>query len=178
MHYYIISLFICLDEWIPIATKLSESGKYVTVLVYTHTLHKVPLSDLLSLLHEKVMTEVLQASRVVVMGKSAGGALAQQFALQHPSRVLALVLAAPSSSTPDHIAALCPPAAAAAAPLFLAWATDDPSFGKSKSWVDTCQGRKKDAFFSFYSADTGGHRVLPEYAAPIQSFLDSQHITM
>ena len=164
------------DEWVPVAIQLSQSGNYVTVLVYTHLLHKqVSHSDMLSVLHDTVMTEVLQASHVVVMGKSAGGGLAQEFAFQYPENLLALVLAAPSSSNPDHISTFCPSDRNhMQAPLFLAWAADDASFGKSNLWLETCQ-RKRNAF-SFYSAKSGGHRVLPEYAAQIQSFFDTYHV--
>jgi pimeloyl-ACP methyl ester carboxylesterase len=185
----LIIYFLCLvcviitlsDEWVPIAAKLAEHS-YVTVLVYTHLTRK-PLSDMLTLLHQIVLTDTLHASRVIVMGKSAGGGLAQEFALKFPHNLLALVLAAPASSQPEHILSFCSPAPVISSPehthshtpLFLAWAVDDPSYAKSRLWLNTC--REDDTSFLFYSAKQGGHRILPEYEVPILNFLQTHHIT-
>jgi pimeloyl-ACP methyl ester carboxylesterase len=196
-----------LDEWVPVATTLSEKGNYVIVLVYTHYLRKRSPAELLSFLHDKVMTETLQASRVIVMGKSLGGSLAQEFALKYPQTLLALVLVAPATSAPDRIASFCPtpippPSSHSDSdsdsdssgsssnrltrmpfPLFLAWAADDPSYRKSKVWLERCRrntsssSSSSSSSFFFYSAKSGGHRVLPEYGAPLLTFFDTQHVS-
>lgn len=166
------------DEWLPIMTSLSEHGKYASVLVYTHMLRKRDF-DVIDFLHHKLLSDTLQASRVFVMGKSAGGSLAQAFALKYPDSIRGLVLAAPASSVPEHIAVFCATGVAQSrnTPLLLAWAMDDPSFGKSQLWLDECRNDKlKKSSFSFYSAKTGGHRVLQEYSEPILNFLQKHRL--
>ena len=129
-------------------------------------LHK---EDRLSFIHNKVMMETLRASRIVIMGKSAGGSLAQEFALRHSASIISLVLAAPASSSVEHISELCPSNSKHMHPTFLAWAADDPSYAKSEIWLKHC---RNEAPFVFYSAESGGHRVLPEYTKQIFAFLE------
>lgn len=159
------------DEWLPIASKLAESC-YVSVIVYTHKIRR-PTAELLPLIHKTVLTDTLQSQRVIIMGKSAGGALAQEFAIRYPRNVAALVLAAPASSVPDNVHRICPSNKNHAhLPFFLAWANDDPSYSKSALWRDVCHEKA----FEFYKAEKGGHRVLPEYTDPIVEFFRSHHV--
>jgi len=48
------------------------------------------------------LLDALQVARAVVVGVSAGGPSAMQFALRHPGRTAALVLLAPASYSPQH----------------------------------------------------------------------------
>mmetsp|Transcript_7421 Transcript_7421/g.12479 ORF Transcript_7421/g.12479 Transcript_7421/m.12479 type:complete len:243 (-) Transcript_7421:206-934(-) len=174
------------DEWVPIASQLASRG-YVSVLIYTHSFHKpLNIPDIISFLHEVVLIDKLGATRAIIMGKSAGGSLAQDFALQYPHVVEALVLAAPARTNPEHITKFCSVESQshnAHFPVFLAWALDDPSFQKSRLWVDACEQRDGQAQatqqvgFTMYTATSGGHRVLPEYGEPIVDFLTSHHLS-
>jgi pimeloyl-ACP methyl ester carboxylesterase len=65
------------------------------------------------------LLDSLEADSAALLGKSWGGGVALQMALDHPQRVSSLVLSAPAYKRLDRLAELGPP-------VLLAWAEDDP----------------------------------------------------
>jgi pimeloyl-ACP methyl ester carboxylesterase len=102
-----------------------------------------------------------------------------QFAATSPKLVNKLCLVAPASTDADMIASLGNPIHAPSSkwtqpadnylPILLAWSKDDRAlwFSNSKVWTDTLKSNQ----LKLITAETGGHRILPEYLEGIISFL-------
>jgi predicted esterase len=167
------------DEWTFIAEYLSKHGFVVYVLyvygwknqsraaslIYESLFKKTDgQGDLVGVNRAGIATPL---SSAIVMGKSAGGSLAQSFARAYPKEISKLCLICPVASEVDVIREL----SGRDLKLFLAWAEDDPiaPFTKSGLW----KSNYKESLLSFTSAKRGGHAILDEYAVPLLRFLKS-----
>jgi pimeloyl-ACP methyl ester carboxylesterase len=89
-----------------------------------------------------------------LMGKSWGGGVALQVALDHPSRVERLILTAPAFNQFDRLAGL-------SQPVLLAWAKDDPviRFETAERFVAAIPNARLESYH------TGGHSAALKNAA-------------
>jgi pimeloyl-ACP methyl ester carboxylesterase len=160
------------DEWVKIAQPLSENG-YIVVIINFHSnfntkpalfIGGIQPNDVSRIINEAVLENVLHSKRAVIMGKSWGGYHAFTHATKHPDKVIKLVLQAPGFTTIDRVVALHK----TAVPTFLAWAEDDYIvwYSTTHTWTSV-MGES----LVLYSAHTGGHAVVEEYASPILKFL-------
>lgn len=164
------------EEWVPIASKLAE-GNFVVCIINFHSNPKTVPSvlfggiqppDLSKIIIESVMKGIFNTDKIILMAKSWGGYMAGAHTAAHPETVSKLVLQAPAFTTVERVSNL---AAATTAPLLLCWAKNDGmmSYSSSKLWMDAFGTERA----TLYTADTGGHAITDEYAAPIQEFLKS-----
>jgi hypothetical protein len=160
---------LLINEWVNVAEPLSKRG-YVSAIINFHSNQStkpkggIEPSDISKIIIESIMEKVFHTKKVIIMGKSWGGFIAYSHAIAHPETVLKLVLLAPAQGTIEQATLL----SKTRVPTFLGWARDDTviPFPSSLVWVHG-YGSK----LLFYSADSGGHAVLEEYAEPIDKFL-------
>lgn len=142
---------------------------YVCVLVYLDSIVKPWVAkDIMDMLATQVLHNTLRSGKAVILGKSYGGLLAQEFALQYPQQIVSLVLFAPASTNHKENAAidrLCKHRPAL--PIFLGWTGDDSSYMHRSKFLRACT----HAEFLFHSELYGGHAITPEYYEPITKFL-------
>ncbi|MDX1616672.1 MAG: alpha/beta hydrolase, partial [Candidatus Promineifilaceae bacterium] len=106
----------------------------------------------------------LQRDRVAIMGKSWGGGVALEAALEHESAVVGLILSAPAFGDESRLAQI-------QQPVLLVWAEDDPviPFDRSHSMLRELPNAK------LVSYPSGGHSAGPNnadnFAAKAASFL-------
>ena len=106
----------------------------------------------------------LDANSANIMGKSWGGGVALNVALDHPQRVDKLVLTAPAFREPDRLSAL-------SRPVILAWAEDDPviPYRSASQYVAAIPN------VELVTYATGGHSAGPknadDFAPKVISFL-------
>ncbi|CAJ1436570.1 unnamed protein product [Effrenium voratum] len=155
-----------LREWDAIASQLAGQG-YRVALPNLHSNPKtapkmlggVTETDAAQLL-QMLVSELSPLRPIVLMGKSWGGATAAKFAHRHPDLVEKLVLVCPASTPPLDLRL----------PLLLLWAEDD--------WVtwfrQGVRAYEECPQLTLQSSKKGGHRILPEYWQPLQSFLAPQ----
>jgi predicted esterase len=158
------------DEWLPFASRLVKEMNCVCVLINLDSIPRpwVP-KEILNMLSIQVLHNTLHAEKAIILGKSYGGYLAHEFALQYAPQVINLVLFAPNSpAAGDNIQRLCehkPPI-----PLFLGWTKNDPSFTHRSKFLHHC---KNDAMFEYHSEYYGEHTITEDYHTPIIDFLKS-----
>lgn len=144
--------------WQPLMAPLAEAGYYVVSVDMPGWGQSPPLHDRPLARHEAgavvlAIMDALDPDRAaILMGKSWGGGLALDVALDHPNRVRALILTAPAFMDFDRLAALQPP-------VLLAWAEDDPVIPiQYATHYDTIPSIK------FVTYATGGHSAASENA--------------
>jgi pimeloyl-ACP methyl ester carboxylesterase len=100
------------------------------------------------------LLDALGAGTAALMGKSWGGGVALQAALDHPDRVARLILSAPAFRNPGRLHELTQP-------VLLAWATDDDviPIRYARAYVE----QVPDIHLETY--ETGGHSAAPKNAA-------------
>ena len=154
-------------EWSTVAAHLARDG-YRIMLPNLHSNPRTKPGIISPGDFARVMLslQVSAGAPVIWMGKSWGGANVATFASNHPKSVLRLVLDAPALAYSD-IADTCSRLNAAGSPLLLLWAEDDSviPFANAAAWRSSCTR------VLLHSVPTGGHRILPEYAVPISTFL-------
>lgn len=101
-----------------------------------------------------LLDELQPAAPAVLMGKSWGGALALNTALDHPQRVSKLVLTAPAFGHFERLPGLTQP-------VLLAWAEDDPVIPVAFA----ARYQETVPHLSLVTYPTGGHSAAPENAA-------------
>ncbi|MDT8306967.1 MAG: alpha/beta fold hydrolase [Anaerolineae bacterium] len=104
-----------------------------------------------------VVVELLEALGVdaaTLMGKSWGGGVALQTALDHPQRVANLILTAPAFKRLDRLGEI-------RQPVLLAWAEDDPVI-PIRFARDYVMNVPQIALVTY---ETGGHSAAPKNAA-------------
>ncbi|UCG24214.1 MAG: alpha/beta hydrolase [Chloroflexota bacterium] len=106
----------------------------------------------------------LAAGSASIMGKSWGGGIALQVALEHPGRVEKLVLTAPAYREPERLGDLSQPA-------IMAWAQDDPVI----PYRYASQFVRAMPKVELVTYPTGGHSAGPQnaedFAPKVISFL-------
>lgn len=113
---------------------------------------------------EKVLLEVLpKKQRIILAGKSWGGAMAATFAAAHPDLVEKLVLVAPALADKAVLSKL-------SMPVFLAWAQDDGlvPYRNAQVYQESCSR------LTLHSAASGGHKILDAYSDLIVRFVGSK----
>lgn len=99
------------------------------------------------------LLDALGAETAVLMGKSWGGGVALQVALDHPARVTKLILTAPAFRDFGRLEQL-------SQPVLLAWAKDDGVI--PIDYADEYTGRAPDVRLETY--ESGGHGAAPNNA--------------
>jgi pimeloyl-ACP methyl ester carboxylesterase len=161
------------DEWTIVGEPISQKGFVVYIINFHSNSKTVPalfLRGISKLGVVDVINDVmshLKVDQVILMGKSWGGEQAMSYAKEFPNKVQKLCLIAPASSSPSVIKQL----EQNSLPIYLGWAKDDPSV-----WYSKCETWKRilGSKLTFQSADSGGHRILLEYAQNIINFLDQK----
>eukprot|EP00927_Polykrikos_kofoidii_P057313 TRINITY_DN51433_c0_g1_i1.p1 TRINITY_DN51433_c0_g1~~TRINITY_DN51433_c0_g1_i1.p1 ORF type:complete len:246 (-),score=28.72 TRINITY_DN51433_c0_g1_i1:274-1011(-) len=153
-------------EWFQVAAELAREGFYVLVPNF-HSCDAcgpgVPSGTNREAQLLQILNYTRQKSFDALLGKSAGGAIAANFAAAQPNVVRNVVLVAPALRSMDLTIRQ---------PALLCWARDDPtisfqrSAGVSKCLVSSESRR--------YFVPTGGHTVLSEYTDKIVDFLISK----
>lgn len=97
--------------------------------------------------------DALSTDVATLMGKSWGGGVAFQLALDHPPRVNRLILTAPAFNQFDRLASLTQP-------VLLAWAKDDPviPYDLTDQFTTAISNVQLETY------DTGGHSAAPKNA--------------
>lgn len=144
--------------WEPLIEPLADGGLHV-ISVDMPGWGKSPALDDGRLSSEKAvdvvvaLIETLGAGSAALMGKSWGGGVALQTALDHPGRVTKLILTAPAFRDFGRLEQL-------QQPMLLAWAEDDGviPISYSRHYVE----RVPDVRLERYKS--GGHSAAPENA--------------
>ncbi len=159
------------QTWAPLLRPLAEAGFWVVSVDmpgWGQSVPKIPEA----MMNDTAVTAViqildgLQASQAVLMGKSWGGGVALEVALQHPERVSKLILTAPARQNMAPLHEL-------QQPVLLAWAKDDPviPYSYAQKYVE----RIPDVQLETY--ETGGHSAAPnnaeDFAPKAVGFLNS-----
>jgi len=163
------------DEWVKIAVPLSDNNFVVAIINFHSNPDTKPAllfggiqpHDVSRIINEAVLENVFHADKAVIMGKSWGGYQAFTHVTSHPEKVLKLVLQAPGFSNHDRITALHK----TGVPTFLAWAKDDPVvwYSTTETWTAIF-----GSDITIFTAEVGGHAIIPEYAEPILKFLQEK----
>lgn len=157
------------DEWLPFAIQLAASMNCVCVLVNLNTIARPWITkDIISALSIQVLHNTLKAKQAIILGKSYGGLLANEFAMQHQQQVTALILFAPATPPAFSVERLC--TLQPRIPIFLGWSKNDASYSHHGKYVEQCDA--KDKFFMFHSEYYGEHAITKEYFAPMMEFLN------
>ena len=155
------------DEWLPVATLLANKMNCVCALVQLDSVAKPwATHEILDMLSVQVLHNTFKADKAILLGKSFGGLLAHEFALQNPTQVISLVLFAPASTNRDSIVRLCQHREPVV-PIFLGWSADDGSYTHRSKFTHNCLQKE----FTFHSELYGGHAITQEYNEPILEFL-------
>lgn len=180
-----------IDEWVPTAEALRKKGYHVIIINFQSNPNTAPAllfggfsdENIQEFLREAVMRGYLrgQYKDMIICGKSWGGKQAIQFAVSSPKLVRKLCLVAPATTDKTMITALGKPLHSPSEgwtvpaqnyiPVLLAWAKDDRAlwFNNIKFWTEeSCLQPNQ---LKLVTAETGGHRVLPEFVDPIVSFV-------
>lgn len=144
--------------WEPLLGPLADAGMYAVSVDmpgwgqspawYTGLLHPAVAAGIVI-----AILDSLGYAAASLMGKSWGGAVALETALQQPQRVTHLILTAPAFRDLDRLAGLTQP-------VLLAWAEDDSTIpfhyaAEIKDALPHCQ---------LESYPTGGHSAAPKNA--------------
>jgi predicted alpha/beta hydrolase family esterase len=193
-------------EWTPICQKLSNNHNfYITILHFNLKLKKEMLDTVVNVMYQAIFqnhNNNHNTQKVIIMGKSIGGVIAQMYTQMYPEDVLKLVLIAPVVNDRSVIQSL----SIGKVPVMLLWTRDDTvvSYDKHvRKWkkafnlissVDEDNGESENSSvkkkkssavaaalvspkhtppFRLYTQDSGGHRILDAYYEPILSFLQS-----
>lgn len=145
--------------WQPLMRPLADAGYYVVSVDMpgwgrSTAVAFDPLSpdDGVAVMAELV-AGLGREQAAAIMGKSWGGAVAIELALQKPELVQTLILTAPGFGEVDHLGAL-------AQPVLLAWAKDDPTipYRLAASYETAVPD------LELVTYDTGGHSAAPNNA--------------
>jgi pimeloyl-ACP methyl ester carboxylesterase len=155
--------------WAPLMPPLAEAGFHVVSVDMPGWGQSPPLSDRLLERRDaqnvilSIMTALGSQRDAVLLGKSWGGGLALDLALDCPLRVSKLILTAPAFSDYARLPLL-------RQPILLAWAEDDPVIP-----IQFAEHYHSVPMLKFVSYTTGGHSAATENAgefAPVAiSFL-------
>lgn len=145
--------------WEPLMYPLAEAGYYV-VSVDMPGWGKSPALDGGPLVGQQAIAVIigiidgLEKSTAVLMGKSWGGGVAVNTALDFPNRVSQLILTAPALRAGQRLESL-------RQPVLLAWAEDDPviPIGNAQQFVAAAQD------VQLVTYPTGGHSAAPNNAS-------------
>jgi pimeloyl-ACP methyl ester carboxylesterase len=145
------------QTWQPLMTPLANAGNWVVSLDMLGWGKSVADRPLDNDEHVKVIVAVLDelgAATAVLLGKSWGGGIALETALQHPERISHLILTAPARRNIDPLAEL-------KQPVLLAWAKDDDviPYKYANYYVD------KIPHIQLETYATGGHNAAQENTA-------------
>ena len=145
--------------WKPLMEPLAAAG-FCVVSVDMPGWGKSPALDAIPLTGSRAVNVVinildgLQKESAVLMGKSWGGGVAIEAALQAPQRVSGLILTAPALRNFAQLHEL-------QSPVLLAWAEDDPVIPIANA--DRYLSALPEMQFVIYA--TGGHSAAPKNAA-------------
>ena len=119
--------------------------------------------DVSKIVFTHVLESIFKKNKAIIMGKSWGGFQATQIAVKYPMKVTKLCLVAPAftqKSTVNSIVSMN-------IPVSLNWAKDDYVvwYWNAETW------KYLGSNLHLYSASSGGHKILAEYAEPILQFL-------
>lgn len=161
------------NEWVPVAERLGAEGHRVVIIDFHSNAKTKPKMlwggisdvDVQLVIKESVISKLLRADKVSLLGKSWGGKQAALFTQRYPNLVSKLGLVCPASSEESIVAGV----KSADTPVYLAWAKDD--FVKWYSNVETWR-RILGESVEVQTAESGGHSVLPEYTASIVKFVN------
>lgn len=155
--------FAMKDEWFGVSEYLAALSLRIAV----PDLHSNPATNPRSLSSEgfaQVCHSIAPSARVIMLGKSWGGASVARFAASHPHSVIAAVMVAPALSAAE-IATTC---VAWPGPTLLLWSKDDPvvPYARASAWQNRCR------HVVLHTADTGGHTIVTEaYKSPVLDFV-------
>lgn len=159
--------------WQPLMEPLAAAGYHIVSLDMPGWGQTPPLHLDRPLGHDEAKQVILASLAsldphrpAILMGKSWGGGLAIEVALEHPARIGALLLTAPAFMDFDRLVALRPP-------VLLAWAEDDPVI--PFHYMAKYQGIPTLIQVTY---PTGGHSAAPKNAdafAPVAIEFLRQH---
>lgn len=188
-------------EWTHICEQLSdEHDYYVSIIHFDSKLKRNMRETAINIIHQAIFQNHASnhnQQKVIIMGKSVGGAIAQLYTDMYPTDILKLILVAPVLNDPLLIQSL----SSHDVPILLLWTRDDTVASYStniRKWKDvfdplavdlldehkkkispnlrlvqSAMGRKKSVHqFSLFSQAFGGHLILDDYFDPILSFLE------
>ena len=155
--------FAMKDEWVGVAEYLATTQN---VRIAVPDFHSNPATNPRALSNgfAQVCHSIAPSSKVIMLGKSWGGASVARFAASHPQSVKAAVLVAPALPSAE-IATTC---ATWPGPTLLLWARDDPvvPYARASAWQNQCR------HVTLHTTDTGGHTIVTEdYKKPIVDFV-------
>ncbi len=144
--------------WEPLMTPLSKAGLFVVSLDMpgwgdSPAWLDGPLTPKLAVDALNYVADHFNKDRAVIMGKSWGGGVGLQYAMDHPSRVLKLILSAPAFRNLDSLRAL-------SQPIMLVWAEDDQVIPYKYS----AEFLERIPNIEFISFKNGGHSAAPKNA--------------
>ncbi len=142
--------------WAPLMTPLSDAGLFVVSLDMpgwgdSPAWTDGPLNVDYAVAALAQVSDHFGKEQVVIMGKSWGGGIGLQYAIDYPKRVSKLILSAPGFRNFESLTEL-------SQPVLLVWAEDDPviAFRHSAKFLDRIP---EVTLMSFKS---GGHSAAPK----------------
>lgn len=146
------------QTWEPLMPLLSEAGFFVGSLDMpgwgdSQPWQAGPLSTELAVKALISVADHFDKQDFVLMGKSWGGAVSIQCAMEYPTRVASLILSAPAFQNLEALSALTQP-------VLLVWAEDDPviPYRYSKEY------ERRIPNVELISYKSGGHSAAPRNA--------------
>ncbi len=145
--------------WEPLIEPLAAAGLHVAAVDMpgwgqSTSTNAGPLGSAEAVATVTTLIAAFQAGSATLMGKSWGGGVALQTALDHPALVDRLILTAPAFRTPDRLPEV-------KCPVLLVWSQDDPVI--PYSYAAAYIRALPDAELVTYP--TGGHSAAPNNAA-------------
>lgn len=145
--------------WEPLLQPLAEAGFWLVSVDMPGWGQSVPKKPE-AMMNGRAVTVIVQlldglgVDTAVIMGKSWGGGVALETALQYPDRVSKLILTAPARQNLEPLREL-------KQPVLLAWAKDDPviPYDVAQRYVEHIP------MIQLESYETGGHSAAPKNAA-------------
>jgi pimeloyl-ACP methyl ester carboxylesterase len=142
------------QTWQPLMAPLAEAGYWVVSLDmpgWGQSVVQRPLDNDDYVAVIIAILDKLEAETAVLLGKSWGGGIALEAALQYPERISHLILTAPARRNLDPLAEL-------SQPVLLAWAEDDQVIPYKYAAAYT----EKIPDIQLETYPTGGHSAAPK----------------
>jgi pimeloyl-ACP methyl ester carboxylesterase len=142
------------QTWQPMMAPLAEAGYWVVSLDmpgWGQSVAQRPLDNDDYVAVIIAILDKLEAETAVLLGKSWGGGIALEAALQYPARISHLILTAPARRNLDPLAEL-------SQPVLLAWAEDDQviPYKYAAAYVEKISDIQLETY------PTGGHSAAPK----------------